>query len=73
MKKVYDFLRSMRFGIILLLLIAAGSVAGSVIPQGREAAFYAQNYTEHHATLLKLGRITCFRAGSSSYCWCCCA
>lgn len=55
MKKVYDFLRSMRFGIILLLLIAACSVAGSVIPQGREAAFYAQNYTEHHATLLKLG------------------
>ena len=55
MKKVYDFLRSMRFGILLLLLIAACSVVGTVIPQGREAAWYAQNYTDIHATLLTLG------------------
>lgn len=55
MKKVYNFLRSMRFGILLLLLIAACSVAGSVIPQGREAAWYAQNYTDIHSALLMLG------------------
>ena len=55
MKKVYDFLRSMRFGILLLLLIAACSVVGTLIPQGREAAWYAQNYTDIHATLLTLG------------------
>ena len=55
MKKVFSFLRSMRFGILLLLLIAACSVVGTVIPQGREAAWYAQNYTDIHATLLTLG------------------
>ncbi|MBO6039722.1 MAG: cytochrome c biogenesis protein ResB [Oscillospiraceae bacterium] len=55
MKRIYNYLHSMRFGILLLLLIAACSVVGTVIPQGREAAWYAQNYTDIHATLLTLG------------------
>ena len=38
MKKIWNFLRSMRFGVILLLLIALCSVAGSIIPQQREVA-----------------------------------
>lgn len=55
MKKTFQFLRSMRFGILLLALIAACSVVGSVIPQEKGAAWYAQNYTNIHATLLTLG------------------
>lgn len=44
----------MRFGILLLLLIALCSVAGTVIPQGREIAFYAQTYRSFHGVILML-------------------
>ena len=54
MKKFLSFIRSMRFGIILLLLIALCSVAGTVIPQGREIAWYAQTYRSFHGTILLL-------------------
>ena len=59
MKKVFNFLRSMRFGIILLVLIAACSIVGTVIPQGREIAWYAQTYRSFHGyiLLLRLNRI----------------
>ena len=55
MKKLLNYLRSMRFGILLLCLIAVCSVAGTLIPQGREIAWYAQNYPSFHPTLLKFG------------------
>ena len=45
----------MRFGILLLILIALCSVAGSVIPQGREIAWYAQTYKSAHGLILTLG------------------
>ena len=61
MKQVFNFLRSMRVGILLLLLSAACSVLGSVIPQDRGAAWYAQNYTSIHAYLLMLGLDHVFR------------
>ena len=54
MKKVVQYLRSMRFGILLLILIAAFSVLGTVIPQGREIAWYAQTYQGFHAVILLL-------------------
>ena len=54
MKKVFAFLRSMRFGLVLLCLIAACSVAGTVIPQGRDFAWYVQNYGSAHALILLL-------------------
>ncbi len=54
MKKVLNYLRSMRFGILLLILIAACSVAGTVIPQNREIAWYAQTYRSFHAVILLL-------------------
>lgn len=59
MKKVFNFLRSMRFGIILLVLIAACSIVGTVIPQGREIAWYAQTYRSFHGyiLLLRLNRV----------------
>ena len=59
MKKVFRYMRSMRFGILLLCLIAACSVAGTVIPQGREIAWYAQNYSSAHPVILtfRLNRV----------------
>ena len=59
MKNVLNYLRSMRFGILLLILIAVCSVVGTVIPQGREIAWYAQNYQSFHGVilLLRLNRI----------------
>ena len=54
MKKLLNFLRSMRFGIVLLILIAALSVVGSVIPQERAAAWYAEAYPAWHTLLLAL-------------------
>ncbi len=55
MKKLWNLLRSMRFGLILLALVAACSVLGSVIPQGRDVAFYAQTYRGAHGVILLLG------------------
>ena len=59
MKKVFRYMRSMHFGILLLCLIAACSVAGTVIPQGREIAWYAQNYPSAHPVILtfRLNRV----------------
>ncbi len=59
MKKAFNYLRSMRFGLLLLALIAACSVAGTVIPQGREIAWYAQTYRSFHGVilLLRLNRV----------------
>ena len=54
MKKVVQFLRSMRFGIILLILIALFSVLGTVIPQGREIKWYVETYPAIHAGILLL-------------------
>ena len=55
MKKVLPFLRSMRFGLILLGIIGICSVVGSVIPQGEAVAFYAKKYQELHGYILLLG------------------
>ena len=44
----------MRFGILLLVLIAAFSVVGTAIPQGREIAWYAQTYQSFHGVILML-------------------
>ena len=54
MKRVLQYFRSMRFGILLLVLVAALSVVGTVIPQGKEIAWYAQTYKGLHGTILML-------------------
>ena len=54
MKKVWNYLRSMRFGILLLVLIGLCSVAGSLIPQGREMSWYVENYPSFHPALMLL-------------------
>ena len=62
MKKLLNYLRSMRFGILLLILIAVFSVVGSVIPQGRELSWYVENYPDLHPVLLFLGFHKVFRS-----------
>ena len=59
MKTITRFLRSMRFGILLLILIGVCSVAGTLIPQGREVSDYAQLYPSLHPMilLLRLNRV----------------
>ena len=54
MKKIFSFFRSMRFGILLLVLIAILSVVGTAIPQGREIAWYARTYGSSHGVILML-------------------
>ncbi len=46
MKKVLNYLRSMRFGILLLILIAALSVVGTLLPQGMGLPYYAERYSQ---------------------------
>ncbi|MBR1456361.1 MAG: cytochrome c biogenesis protein ResB [Oscillospiraceae bacterium] len=54
MKKALRFIRSMRFGILLLVLIALCSVVGSLIPQDKAVSWYAQNYGSLHGVILML-------------------
>lgn len=54
LKKILKFLRSMTFGMILLVLILACSVAGSLIAQGNTPDYYVQVYPDWHGTILKL-------------------
>ena len=42
--KLFSFLRSMRFGMLLLTVIAVLSVVGTLVPQGRTAEYYESAY-----------------------------
>ena len=55
MKKLWNFLRSMRFGTVLLVVILAISFVGSIVPQGSEAMWYVQNYPHTHRWIFRLG------------------
>ncbi len=55
MKKILVFLRSMKFGMILLTVIALLSVLGTVIPQGQETAVYEAAYGATAGVILFLG------------------
>ncbi len=55
MKKAFGFLRSMRFGMILLTAIALLSIVGTLVPQGQSAAYYEQAYEGMGGVLLFLG------------------
>jgi len=52
MKRVIDFLGSMSFGLILLLVIAFVSAIGAFIPQERGESFYVEKYGTQSAGLL---------------------
>ncbi|MFM2302896.1 MAG: hypothetical protein RLZZ135_299 [Cyanobacteriota bacterium] len=48
-KKIVPIIANLRFAIVLVLIIAALSITGTVIEQGELPAFYQQNYPEHPA------------------------
>ena len=54
-KKILNFLRSMTFGMILLVLILVCSFAGSLIGQGNDPGWYVQTYPDIHGMILTLG------------------
>ena len=54
MKRVFQYVRSMRFGILLLVLVTVLSVIGTVVPQGQEISWYAQTYKSFHGVILML-------------------
>ena len=51
-KKIWKFLSSMRFAIILLLILAAACAGGSFIPQGQSFETYVSAYSERTAALI---------------------
>ena len=55
MKKLLSFLRSMRFGLLLLLPVLVCSVIGSVIPQGEAESYYAETFPGSYHLILGLG------------------
>ena len=59
MKRVVVFFRSMTFGIVLMMLLMACSLAGSFLPQGQPAEFYIHNHPQisNIIILLKLDNI----------------
>lgn len=63
MKKFIAFLRSMKFGMLLLVLVIACSLAGSLIVQGREPMEYVNRYGADAAkVMLALGLDDVFSA-----------
>ncbi len=52
MKRLFSFFRSMRFGMVLLVLVMACSLAGSLIPQGESQMTYVRAYGASPAKIL---------------------
>ena len=52
LKKIWKFIGSMRFAIILLIVLAAACSVGSLVTQGQTYAWYAQRYSERTAALI---------------------
>jgi len=44
LKRITNFLTSLKFGIILFIIIAVYSIIGTVIPQGMDLQFYLNQY-----------------------------
>ncbi len=64
LKKIGKFLSSMRFAIILLVVLAAACALGSLVTQGQSYAWYAQKYNERVAAL-----ILAFRLDDTYHSW----
>ena len=55
MKKILPFIRSMRFGMMLLLPVLLCTVLGSVVPQGESESYYAETFPGLYHLILGLG------------------
>ena len=52
LKKICKFIASMRFAIILLIVVAVACVVGSLVPQGEQFALYRDSYAERTAAFI---------------------
>ena len=55
MKKALRFIRSMRFGLMLLAPVLVCTVIGSIIPQGESESLYAADFPQLYHLILGLG------------------
>ncbi len=58
-KKIYRFMISLKFAIILFLLIATYSIIGTILPQGLSSSYYIENYKNWSGIInfLQLGKV----------------
>ena len=62
-KQLYRFISSMGFGLLLLGLLCMVTLIGSLIPQGRDASFYQQNFTTTQSRfILEMGLDNLYQA-----------
>ena len=61
MKKTMSFLRSMRFGLLLMLPVLVCAVLGSVVPQGESESYYTSAFPRLYHLILGLGLDHMFR------------
>jgi hypothetical protein len=62
MKDIHSFFKSMKTAIVLLVVIAALAALSTLVPQGRDAAYYSQRYAPPLSQLiLSLGFNSFFR------------
>ena len=59
-RAIYDFFRSLKLAVVLILVLTALSVIATLIPQGRETSFYFVTYPVIGRALLILGFNTMF-------------
>ena len=52
LKKIYKFIASMKFAIILLIVVAIACVIGSLVPQGEMFDQYRNAYSERTAAFI---------------------
>lgn len=57
LKKIYKFIASMKFAIILLIVVAAACVIGSLVPQGAMFEQYRDSYAERTAAFILAFRL----------------
>ena len=55
MKKVFRYMRSMRFGMLLLFPVLVCTLLGSVIPQGESESYYTATFPGAYHLILGLG------------------
>lgn len=54
MKALWVFFSSMKTAIVLLLLLAVGSVIGTIVPQGGSPEMYVQRYGQAKASIVRI-------------------
>ena len=57
LKRIWKFIASMRFAILLLVILAIACAVGSLVTQGQSQAWYTRRYSERTAALIMALRL----------------